>query len=209
MRHAGTLVEIDNGGLSVGAELALSGAGGITGLQRMSATQMLAALAAAAAMDGEFANDGLSRDVGLKLLIQMILDDVAAAIRTLFGQGRIEGFIDALSRRRLTMSVLAVLLALLAARPLGPFLGFAFGKRRGLTFRSAFEFFDPLLQLGNQVAQLLIFAEQLLIGRRVHAGASTATTVSAAQDYRHSAEVRQDGAKQSPFGNAASAVHRS
>ena len=43
--HAGTLVEVDDGGLGVGAELALGGTGGVGGLQRMSAAQMLAALA--------------------------------------------------------------------------------------------------------------------------------------------------------------------
>src|SRR5580658_5081774 len=49
--HAGTLVEVDDGGLRVGAELALGGAGGGAGLQRMSAAHALAAPLAVAAVD--------------------------------------------------------------------------------------------------------------------------------------------------------------
>jgi hypothetical protein len=156
-------------GLGVGAELALGGAGGVGGLQLVSAAQMLAALAASAAVDGECADDGLSWDIGLKLLVEMILDDIAAAIGTLFGQGRIEGFIDALGRRRLTMGVQAVLLALFAARLFGTLLGFAFGKRGGLSFGGAFEFVDAFSELRDEFAKLLILEEQLFVGWRVHA----------------------------------------
>jgi hypothetical protein len=176
MGHAGTLVEIDDGGLGVGAELALGGAGGVGRLQFVSATQMLAALAAAAAVDGEFADDGLSRNVGLKLLVEMILDDIAAAIGTLFGQGGSESFIDALGGRRLTMGVQAVLFAFLAARLFGTLLGFAFGERGGLALGGAFEFFNTFLQVADDLllarilfAEVLNFEEKPIVGRRVHA----------------------------------------
>ena len=183
VRHAGTLVEIDNGGLGVGAELALGGAGRITGLQLMSATQMLAALAAMAAVDVEFADDGLARDVGLELRVEMILDDRSAALGTLIGQGRLKGFIDAFGRRRFAMSVVAVLLTLFAARLLGPFLGFAFGEGGSLSFGGAFGFVKTLLQSaigllklfdgpiaqGELFAKALQLKENLLVGRCVHA----------------------------------------
>jgi len=83
--HAGTLVEVNDSRLSVATELASSGTGGIAGLQRMSAAQVLAAFFAMAAMDCEFTNDRLTRNLSLKLLIETILDDIAAAIGTLLG----------------------------------------------------------------------------------------------------------------------------
>jgi len=103
--------------------LALSGASRIAGLQRMAAAQVLAALWAVAAVDGELTDDGLAWNFRLKLLIEMILDDLAAAIGTLLGQRSVESFLDARGRRRLAMSVVAVLFALLAAGFLGFFLG--------------------------------------------------------------------------------------
>lgn len=111
VRHAGTLVEVNDGCLGVGAELALGGASGFTGLQRMSAAQMLAAVLAMAAVDFEFTDDGLTANFGLKLLIEMVLDDGTTAVRALLRQRRFESFIDTFGRRRFAMSVLAVLIA--------------------------------------------------------------------------------------------------
>jgi hypothetical protein len=181
--HAGTLVEINDRCLSIAAELASSGSGGIAGLQRMSATQMLAAFFAVAAVDCEFTNDGLTRNLGLKLLIEAILDDIAAAIRTLLGQRCVERFINLGRRRRFAMTVLAMLFALLAAWLFGIPFRFVFGKRRRLSLGGAFEFFDSFLEFTNGLlqlfydaislrelfAKLLIFVEQILIRRRVHA----------------------------------------
>src|SRR5579859_4281874 len=99
----------------------------------MSAAQLLAAVSAMAAMDVELADDRLTRNLGLELLVQMVLDDIAAAIGTLLGQGSIVGFIDLAGRRRRTMAMLAVLLALLSPWFFGPFLGFTFGERRRLS----------------------------------------------------------------------------
>ena len=47
-----------------------------------------------------FADDRLTRNLGLELLVEMVLDDLAAAVGTLLGQRRVEGFIDLFRRRR-------------------------------------------------------------------------------------------------------------
>src|ERR1700722_4560498 len=111
--HADTLVEIGDGGLGVGTELALGGSGRSRGLHGMPATHLLAALVTVAAVDVELAGDGLSRDVGLILGVREVFDDVAAAvgIATFAGQRRIMRFVNLLRRRRWTMAVLAMLLA--------------------------------------------------------------------------------------------------
>ena len=170
------LVEVNDGCLSVAAELASRGAGGVAGLQRMSATQVLTALLAVTAVDLEFANDGLTRNLGLKLLIEMIFDDIAAAIGTLLGQRRAERFIDLGGRRGLATGVFAVPSALLASRLLGVLLRFTRRERGGLAFGGAFAFVEAALQIAdrllkpcNLLAQQLILDEQLLIGRGVHA----------------------------------------
>jgi hypothetical protein len=175
VRHAGTLVEVNDGSLGVGAQLALSHAGGVVGLQRMPATQALAALLAMAAVDVELADDGLAGNVRLELLIEMILDDVAAAVGTVIGQGRVKRFSDLLGRR-LAMAVLAVLVASLAARLLGMLLRCAFGEGSRLPLGRAFDLLKTMLQIANDLlepgvlrAKLLIFEEQLFVRRCVHA----------------------------------------
>src|SRR5580700_6485697 len=99
----------------------------------MSAAQMLAALVTVAAVDFELTHDGLSWDLRLELLIEAILDDVAPAIGALFGQRRIECFIDLGRGWRLAMGMLAVLIALLATGFLGLILRLALGERSGLS----------------------------------------------------------------------------
>lgn len=118
---------------------------------------MPAAFLAMAAMDFEFADDGLAWNLGLKLLIAMILNDVAATVGTLRRQGRVESFIDALGRRRFAMGVQAVLFSFLATRLLGMLLGFAFGERSRLAFGGPFEFFDAFLQIENGLPKLGVF----------------------------------------------------
>lgn len=78
-------------------------------------------------MNFEFADDGLAWNSGLKSLVEMILDDVAVAIGTLLGQRSVEGFIDVFGQR-LAMGVVAMQLALLAARLFGMLFRFAFGE---------------------------------------------------------------------------------
>ena len=74
------------------------------------------------------------------------------------------------------MRVLAMLVAHLAAWLFGVLLGLAFGKRGRLPLGRAFGFFEAfleivngLLELRDLLAKLLIFEEQLLVRRRVHA----------------------------------------
>jgi hypothetical protein len=51
----------------------------------MPARQMLAALFAVDAVDGELADDGPAWDLGLKLPVETVLDDIAATVGTLLG----------------------------------------------------------------------------------------------------------------------------
>src|SRR6266436_9668571 len=99
----------------------------------MSAAQLLAAVSAVAAMDVELAYDGLARNLGLELLVEMVLDDSATAIGTALGQGSFVGFIDLAGRRWRPMAMLAVLIALLSPWFFGFLFGFAFGERRRLS----------------------------------------------------------------------------
>jgi hypothetical protein len=176
MRHAGSLIEVNDGRLSVAAELALSSASGVAGLQRMSAPQKLAAFFALAAVDCEFADDRLARNLGLKLSIEMPFDDIATTTGTAIGQNRVELFINLVWGRRLAMGVFAVLFARLTARLSGLLFRLAFRERGRLSLGSAFEFFDAFLEFADDLlkprillAQLLILKEELLIRGRVHA----------------------------------------
>ncbi len=74
------------------------------------------------------------------------------------------------------MAMPSVLLARLAARLLGVLFRLALGERSGWSFGGAFRFVEPLLQRADGLlehrdvlTQLLIFQNQLLIRRRVHA----------------------------------------
>jgi hypothetical protein len=163
MRHAGTLVEINNGRLSVAAELALSSAGGVAGLQRMSAPQKLAAFLAVAAMDRELADDGPARNLGLKLLIEIIFDDIATTPGAVLGQNRVELFIDPVGGRRLAMGVFAVLLARLTARLFGLLFRLALGERGRLSLGGAFEFFDAFVKFADGLLKPRVSLAQLLI----------------------------------------------
>src|ERR1041385_5716261 len=135
----------------------------------MLATQMLATFLAMAAVNFEFAHDGLTRNLGLKLLIETVFDDLAATIGALLGQRRFEFFIDAFWWRHFAMGVLAMLIARFASRLFRLLLGLALGERSGLSFCGTFEFFDALFELRIFVAEMLILAEQLFVGRSIHA----------------------------------------
>ena len=148
------LVEVNDGSLSVRAQLALSDTGGVAGLQLMSAAQVLAAFLAMAAVDVELADDGLAWNFGLELLIEMILDDVAAAIGTVIRQRGVQSFIDLSGRRWLAVAVLAVLLASLAAGLFGMLFRLAFGERGGLPLGGAFDLLQPMLQIANGLLEL-------------------------------------------------------
>jgi hypothetical protein len=151
----------------------------------VTAAEILAAVVAMSAMDGEFADDGFTRNLGLELLIETVLDDVAATIRTLFGERRVEFFVDAGRRRRWSMGMLAMLLAGLASRLFGSTFGRTFGERGGLSFGGAFEFVDASLEARDEIAKLLVLAKQLIVGRRVHADLDSDKTVSAVRNSRN------------------------
>src|ERR1700749_4340597 len=104
-------------------------------------------------MDGELADDGLAGDLGLKLLIEMILDDIAAASGTVIGQRSVERFIDLRGGRRLAVGMSAMLLARLAARLFGVRFGLALGERSRLSLGRAFEFVDALKELVDGLLQ--------------------------------------------------------
>jgi hypothetical protein len=74
-----------------------------------------------------------ARDFGLIGIVQMRFDRRTSASGTLPRQRRFQAFLDLLRRRRRPMSMLAMLLAGLAARSLGMFLGRMLGKRSRLT----------------------------------------------------------------------------
>jgi hypothetical protein len=135
----------------------------------MSATHMLAAFLAMAAMDLEFADDGLAWDLGLELLIERVFDDSAAAVGTVIGQGSVEGFVDSFGLGRLAMAMIAVRFAFLATGLFGFVFRLVLGERRSLPFGGAFEFFNAFLELRVFFAKLLVFEKQLFVRRRVHA----------------------------------------
>jgi len=83
MRHAGLLVEFDDGGLGIGSQLGGGGAQGVGRLQGMSALDAALALLAAADVNVELALNGPTRNLDLILLVDMRLLDVAAAVGTL------------------------------------------------------------------------------------------------------------------------------
>ena len=113
----------------------------------MSSAQLLAAVSAVAAMDAELAEDRLTRNLGLELLVEMVLHDIAAAIGTALGQGSFVGFIDLAGRRWRAMAMLAVLVALFASWFFRLFLGFTFGERRRLSFDGALDRFETFLEI--------------------------------------------------------------
>ena len=88
-------------------------------------------------------------------------------------------------RRRLAMGVRAVFVAAFSAGLLGSLFRFAFGEGCGLPLDAAFEEFEALLEFADvlfepriTLAELLIFAEEFLIGRRVHANLEATNRVS-------------------------------
>src|SRR5438270_510437 len=152
--QARPLVQIDDGRLRIGAQLALRGAGGITGLVGMPAAIGLAAAATVAAVDRELADDRPARDFRLVLHIDVRWDNVVATVATAWRQRGIVGLIDLRRWRRWPMRVLAVLRAGFAAGLLGMRLGGAACERSRLTFGGAFGGFETLLQVADGLLQL-------------------------------------------------------
>src|SRR5262249_54016139 len=115
VRQAHVLVEGDDGGLGVGAELAGGGSQGVGGLQRVAALGAATAAGAAADVDVEPTADGSARDLGLELLGDAGLRGVAAAVGAGVGQGGVVDLVDLVGGRRRAVGVAAVMGPRLAA----------------------------------------------------------------------------------------------
>ena len=140
VRHAGLLVEFDDGGLSIGAKLCCCRAERVGSLQGMPALHAPSALLATADVNVELPVNRSTRDLDLILLIDVRLFDVTTAVGTFVGQRRVMDLIDPLGW--LAMGLGAVLVAGFATRllRLGP--GWPLGERRSLSFASATLFFE-------------------------------------------------------------------
>ncbi len=80
VREPALLVEFDDGGLDVGAQLGGSGAEGVRRLQGMAPLDSAVALMALPDVDVELPVDGLARDLDLELLGDVCLVERAAAV---------------------------------------------------------------------------------------------------------------------------------
>jgi hypothetical protein len=179
----------------------------------MPAAHVLAAPLTMPAVNVELADDRPARNLGLELLIEMVLADRAAARGTLLGQGGVQRFLDLLGRRRRAMGVSAVLVALLAAGLFGVLLGRPLGERGRLPLGGAFRFVEALLEFAHRrfeavdalgqllilLAELLIFAEQLVVRRRVHAGLGRNQASQLSRIIVVCAVIGKGAAKQAPL----------
>ena len=107
-----------------------------------------AATATSPHMDIESTHQGLTWDLDLKLLIDMVFIDRATALRTLLGQRHIEDLVWLVFRQR-AMGLGTVLVCWLAARRFRVLLGRALGERGGLSFLSPCGLIQKLLQFGD------------------------------------------------------------
>lgn len=100
MGPARLLVERGDGGLGVGAGLAGGGPQGVGGLQGVAALGPPAAALAVSDGDVELPAEGLTRDLGLKLLRDRGFDQLPLAMRTGFGEPDLMDRVDLLRRGR-------------------------------------------------------------------------------------------------------------
>ena len=146
MGQAGILVEIDDGGLGVGAKLGSGRPQRVGGLQRMSSLHAAPTAAAAADVDVELPLDRSAWDLDLVLLLNFRFRDRTAAVGTSRGQEGFVGFVDLVGRRRRPMSFLAVVIARLAAGLLRLLLEHALGEGSRLAFAGTAFRFEKLQQ---------------------------------------------------------------
>ena len=147
--QAGLLVEINDGGLGVGADLASSGAGGVGGLEGVSAAAGVAALLAFAAVDGEFSPQRFVADFLLEEGVGVSFLDGAIALGAEVGQRGLQGFVDFIFGRREPMAVGAVFFVGLTAWLFGFVLGLSFGEGSGLALAGPFDGFDADDEFGD------------------------------------------------------------
>jgi hypothetical protein len=133
----------------------------------MPAATGFAATATFAAVDGEAATDRLTRDFFLMDGVGVGFFDVAAAVGAGVGKFGVENLVDGRRIGRRPMSMFAVLIAGFAAWLFGPFLGRPFGEGGGLSFRGAFEDFDPSQEFGDSFLEFDA-AGTALTGEDIH-----------------------------------------
>jgi hypothetical protein len=156
MRHAGLLVEINDGGLRIRSELGGGGAQCIRSLQGMPALHAALAFSAAADVNVELPLNGPTGYLDLILVVDVRFVDLAAAVRASDRQQRLVGFVDLL--RWQAMSFGAVVFAGLAARLLRLGHGWPLGERGSLTFAGAALFVEQARQVFDLSAKLGDFA---------------------------------------------------
>src|SRR5262245_8205418 len=145
--QAGLFVERNNGGLSVGADLTGRGTDRSAGLHRMPAMHTPTASAAGSLVKQDEATPRLDGNVFLVLRIDLVLlGDVAAAKRTVFGQRSFERLIDLIRRRRQTLAMLAISGSLRPGSRPGILLWLALGERRCLPLARALGFVELRLE---------------------------------------------------------------
>ncbi len=162
------LVQLDRQRLRLWPNLTGSGPQGIGGLQSMASLDPALATEAMADFDVEAAADGFSRDFDLELRLDLVQFELPAALGTGIRKRRLVDFVHL--RRRLAVSLGAVVLARLPAA----FLRIGFGRSLGeggcLAFPATadlleelaefpvflFEGFDPLLLPVDQLQELLV-----------------------------------------------------
>jgi hypothetical protein len=115
-----------------------------------------AALAAPPDVYVELPVDGLARDLDLELLGDVGFVQGAAALGARAGQRRLMNLVDLVRCRRLAVGLGAVVLAGLAAGPLGLVGGLSFGEGSGLALAGAGRLVEPAAKavvLGLQVVE--------------------------------------------------------
>ena len=163
------LIEIDNGGLGIRADLAGGGAERVGSLLGMPAPHPPMAMATASLVNAEFSAYRLDGDLFLELLIDfVILHDAAAAMRTAIGQRRFEDFVELHVDWPGSMATLAVSSTTGPGGGFGIRIGLALGERRGLALAGPLSHFElgletiavgvetgvALLQFGNALIAL-------------------------------------------------------
>ena len=113
----------------------------------MASLDASATVVATAHVDVELPTQRLAWDFGLELGGGADFGDRTAAVRASFGQGGFKDFVDLFGWWRRSMAVGAVLLAGLAAGPLGVGFGRPFAEGSGLTFAGALLLFEQAGQV--------------------------------------------------------------
>src|SRR5262249_38278939 len=137
VRQPGLLVEFDDRGLSVGAQLSRGGTQGVGRLQGMATLDPSVALTPLADVEVELPVDGLAGDFHLELLGDVGLVEQATAVGAGTGQGGLVDLVDLLGAGAWAVGLGAVVLAGLAARRLGLAGGRSLGEGGGLALASA------------------------------------------------------------------------